>query len=230
MKKISTLFFLASFSLILFSSCAHKYYTSSAFDQQSARHRTIAILPAEMIYTGTQPKNLTADDIKKIEETESTSFQNSLYNGILRHANTRKYYTTITVQDISTTQKLLEDNNISVRDSWRQDDKKLAEMLGVDAVVRMRVQKKRYMSDLASLGIGVGTQILSTIGNAKGFPVPYVPNKTNDIYASCNVVSNNQTLWNDNYESSSNYNRPSEEVIADIADNFGRHFPYRKHR
>lgn len=230
MKRNSTLFILTAFSLIVFSSCAHKYYTSSAFEQQSVKHRMIAILPAEMIFTGTQPKNLTPEDIKKIEETESRTFQNSLYNGILRYANTKKYYTTVTVQDISTTQKLLEDNGITVRDSWKEDDKKLAQMLGVDAVVRMRIQKKRYMSDLASLGIGVGTQILSHIGNANGFPVPYVPNKTNDIFASCNVVSNNQTLWNDNYERSSNYNRPSEEVIDDIAENFGKHFPYRKRR
>ena len=153
-----------------------------------------------------------------------------MYNGILRYANTGKYYTTILVQDISTTQRLLQENNISIRDSWTEDDKKLAGILGVDAVVRMSVQKKRYMSDLASMGIGVGQQILSQIGNANGFSVPWVPNKTNDIDASCNVVSNNQTLWNDHYQSSSSYSRPSEEVIDDIADNFGRHFPYRKRR
>jgi len=215
---------------VFLSSCAHKYYKSSYFEQQTAKHKTIAVLPAEMIFTGTQPKNLTPEDIRKIEETESKMFQNSLYSGILRHANTRKYITTISVQDISTTQKLLEENNISIRDSWKEDDKKLAQLLGVDAVVRMRVQKKRYMSDLASMGVSVGRQVLSQIGTANNFPVPYVSNKTNDIYASCNVVSNNQTLWNDNYERSSDYNRPSEAVIDDIADNFGKHFPYRKRR
>ena len=94
----------------------------------------------------------------------------------------------------------------------------------------MKVQKKRYMSDLASLGIGVGQQVLSQIGNAGGFGVPFVSNKSNDIFASCNVVSNNLTLWNDNYERGANYNSPSEQVINDIADNFGKHFPYRKRR
>ncbi len=212
--------------LILSTSCSHKYYTSSAFEQQSAKHRIIAILPAEMIFTGTQPKNLTAEDIQKIEETESRTFQYSLYNGILRHANTRKYMTTVTVQDISTTQKLLSDNNITIRDSWREDDKKLATILGVDAVVRMKIQKKRYMSDLASMGINMGHQVLNQIG----FPAPYISSKTNDIYASCNVVSNNQTLWNDSYKSSTNYNNPSEEVVDDITDNFGKNFPYRKRR
>ena len=86
------------------------------------------------------------------------------------------------------------------------------------------------MSDLASMGIGMGKEILNTIGGTARFPVPYVSNKTNDIYASCNIVSNNQTLWNDNYTGGSDYNRPSEYVIDNITDNFGKHFPYRKRR
>jgi hypothetical protein len=182
-----------------------------------------------MIFTGTQPKDLSTEDISKIEENESRMFQNYLFNSILRYANDRKYYTAIGIQDISTTEKLLEDNNISIRDSWKQDDKKLAKILGVDAVVRMRIQKKRYMSDLASLGVDYGQQVLNQIGNV-GKYIPNVPNKTNDIYASCNVISDNQTLWNDDYRGSSNYNVSSERVIDNITDNFGRHFPYRKRR
>jgi hypothetical protein len=231
MKKylpILTLFSLSAF--LLLSACSsHKYYTSSAFEQQTARHRSIAILPAEMIYTGTQPKNITPEQISKIEEVESTTFQNSLYNGILRHANTKKYYSTIFVQDISTTQKILEQNNITVKNSWKEDDRKLAQLLGVDAVVRMRIQKKRYMSDIASMSIDYGQQVLSQIGGGK-IPVPYVSNKTNDIYASCNIVADNMTLWNDNYKGGTNYNSPSEDVINNITDNFGRNFPYKKRR
>jgi hypothetical protein len=230
MKKNLLQLTLAFFALIFFGSCAHKYYTSSYFDQAAARHRVIAVLPAEMIFTGTQPRNITPEDIAKIEEAESRAFQNSLYNGILRHAETKRYTTSVTVQDISTTQKLLEENHISVRDSWKEDDKKLAGILGVDAVVRMRITKKRYMSDLASMGIDYGYQILNTVGAMGKIPIPSISNKTNDIYASCNVVSNNQTLWNDNYERGANYSISSEAVIDDITDSFGKHFPYKKRR
>jgi hypothetical protein len=229
MKKNLPYLSFAFTAIILTSSCSHKNYTTSYFDQQTANHRIIAVLPAEMIFTGTQPKDVSAEEIEKIEETESRMFQNYLFSSILRYANSNRYYTAVGLQDISTTQKLLEENNISIRDSWRQDDKKLAQLLGVDAVVRMRIQKKRYMSDLASFGVGYGTQVLNQIGNV-GKYIPYVPNKTNDIYASCNVVSNNQTLWNDDYRGSSNYNVSSEKVIDNITDNFGRHFPYRKRR
>ena len=227
--KQNLLFSTCLFILIFFSACSgHKYYTSSSFSQQTAHHKLIAVLPAEMIFTGKQPKALTPEDIEAIEETESKSFQNSLYNSILRHANTKKYFTSISVQDISTTQKMLEENGISIRESWKEDDKKLAKILGVDAVVRMRIQKKRYMSDLASMGISVGRQVLGQIGAVSRLPIPYVSSKTNDINASCNMVSNSETLWNDSYKRGADYNSSSEAVIDEITDNFGKHFPYKK--
>src|SRR5215207_2442690 len=170
----------------LFVSCgSSKYYTNNLFEQQTAHHKVVAVLPAEMIFTGKLPKDLSAEDISTIEETESRSFQQSLYNSILRYANNRNYYTRINLQDLSTTQKLLEDAGISIRDSWKQDDRILAKILGVDAVVRMRIEKKRYMSDLASMSIDMGRQVLSRTISAIKFPIPSVSNKTNDIIASC---------------------------------------------
>ena len=213
---------------VFFISCSHKYYTSSYFDQQTAHHKIVAVLPAEMIFTGKQPEGLQTDDIIRIEETESVNFQQSLYNAILRHANTRKYFTRVNLQDISTTMRILKEHNLSVTDTWRKDDKELAEMLNVDAIVRLRVQKQRYMSDLASYGISVGRQIVYNTGIGSKIPVPYVPNKTNDIYASCNIISNNQTLWNDSYKAASDWNSPPNEIIENITDNFGKHFPYKE--
>ena len=86
----------------------------------------MAILPAEVTFSGKQPKNLSPEAIAEAEERESIDFQYALMNGILRHANTRKYVTTVNFQDINTTQKILEKNNISVRDSWNKDDEELA--------------------------------------------------------------------------------------------------------
>jgi hypothetical protein len=220
---------LFAFTFLLLFSCSHKYYTSF-FDQQTSNHKVVAVLPAEMIFTGKQPDKLTPDDIAKIEESESKSFQQSLYNSILRYAESKKYFTRINLQDLVTTQKILEEHNISSRDSWKKDDKELAALLGVDAVVRMRIQKQRYMSDAASYGISVGQQIIYNTGLGSKIPLPYVPNKTNDIYASCNIVSNNQTLWNDSYKRASDWDSPSNIVIENITDNFGRHFPYKQRK
>src|SRR5262245_22276857 len=94
--------------LLFLLSCSHKTYVSY-FDHQTANHRIVAVLPAEMIFTGKQPENLTAQDISRIEESESKNFQYALYNSILRHANSGKYFMRINLQDLGTTQKILDE-------------------------------------------------------------------------------------------------------------------------
>ena len=223
-----TVILLASFSII--PSCARKNYTASNFDEMTIDHKTVAVIPAEMIFTGNRPKNLTEEDITKMEEQESREFQYALYNSILRHANSRKYFTTINFQDVSTTLKRLEEKQIGIRQSWTMDDKELAQTLGVDAVIKMRIQKQRYMSDGASYGIDAARRIITSTGIGNRIPLPSNASKTNDIYASCNLVSNNRTLWNDHYKRAADWNNPSHVIIEGITDNFGRNFPYKRRR
>jgi hypothetical protein len=228
MKKIiPIILFIAA---IISTSCSRKYYTSSFFDQQTAHHKIIAVLPSEIVFTGKQPKDLTEEQIAKAEEEESRAFQQSLYSNILQYANSRKYYMFVGVQDINTTTNILDENKISIRDSWKTDDKKLASLLGVDAIVRMQIKQKRYMSDYASYGVTIGRDIIrgTPIGNR--LPIPGSLGKTEDIYAYCSVVSNSVTLWNNNYKGAANWNNPSNEIIENITDNFGRNFPYKRRR
>jgi len=107
-------------------------------------------------------------------------------------------------------------------------------LLNVDAVVRLRIQKKRYMSDLASYGIdlakSIGWEYMGGKIPGTGIGIPNVKNNTNDIYATCSLLSEGRTLWNDSYKSASNWNNPANEIIEDITDNFGRHFPYKQRR
>lgn len=227
MKKILPIF--SIIALVLFS-CSRRHYTSSYFDQQTVHHKIIAVLPSEIVLTGKQPAEITAEQIAKMEEDESTAFQQALYSNILQYANSRRYYMFVGVQDISTTRNILESNNITIRDSWKMDDRKLTALLGVDAIVRMQIRQKRYMSDYASYGVTIGRDIIreSPIGNR--LPIPRSLGKTEDIYAYCSVISNSVTLWNNNYKSAADWNNPSNEIIENITDNFGRNFPYKRRR
>jgi hypothetical protein len=190
----------------------------------------VAILPAEVTFSGKQPKHLSPDAIAKAEERESIDFQYALMNSILNHANTKKYITTVNFQDINTTLKILEQNSISVRDSWNKDDNELAKLLGVNSVIRMNIRKQRYMSDEASYGVGVARQVIYKTGIGSKVPVPSSVGKTYDIYASCNLLSDNQTLWNDNYKRSTDYDVQPNVVIEWITDDFGENFPYKEKR
>jgi hypothetical protein len=227
MKKNLSLLSVVLFFMIT-TSCSRHSYTASNFEEKTVEHQVVAIVPAEMIFTGTQPKNLTAEDIAKIEERESKDFQYALYNSVLTHANTRKYITTVNFQDVTITLNKLEESGISIRDSWKMDDKELVKILGVHAIIKMRIRKQRYMSDGVSYGVDVARRIINTTGIGSKLPIPSNAAKTNDIYASCNLVSNNQTLWNDNYKRASDWDTPANEIIEGIADNFGRNFPYKR--
>jgi len=229
MKKNLLTGFIAIFILFLFS-CSNKYYTASNFEEKTENHKVVAILPAEVTFTGKQPKNLSPDDIAKAEERESIDFQYALMNSILNHANTKKYITTVNFQDVNTTLKILEKNSISVRDSWNKDDNELAKLLGVNSVIRMNIRKQRYMSDEASYGVGVAKQIVYKTGIGSKVPVPSSVGKTYDIYASCNLLSDNQTLWNDNYKRSTDYDTAPNVIVEWITNDFGENFPYKEKR
>ena len=229
MKKNLLPGFIAIFILFLFS-CSNKYYTASNFEEKTENHKVVAILPAEVTFTGKQPKNLSPDDIAKAEERESIDFQYALMNSILNHANTKKYITTVNFQDINTTLKILEKNSISIRDSWNKDDNELAKLLGVNSVIRMNIRKQRYMSDEASYGVGVARQVIYKTGIGSKVPVPSSVGKTYDIYASCNLLSENQTLWNDNYKRSTDYDTAPNVIVEWITDDFGENFPYKEKR
>lgn len=229
MKKHLLSLFIVSFVLFLFS-CSNRYYTASNFEEKTEGHKVVAILPAEITLSGKLPKNSTPEAIAAAEERESVDFQYALMNSILRHANTRKYITTVNFQDINTTLKMLEQNSITVRDSWKKDDNELARLLGVDAVIRMNIRKQRYMSDEASYGVDVAKQVIYRTGIGSKVPVPNSVGKTYDIYASCNLLSDNQTLWNDNYKRAADYDTKPNVVIEWITDWFGENFPYKKKR
>jgi len=229
MKKNLLTVLIASIILFLFS-CSNKYYKASNFEEKTEAHKVVAILPAEVTFTGKQPKNLTPEAIAQAEERESVDFQYALMNSILNHANTKRYITTVNFQDLNTTQKILEQNNISVRDSWKKDDNELAKILGVDAVIRMNIRKQRYMSDEASYGVGVAKQIVYKTGIGSKIPVPSSVGKTYDIYATCNLLSDNQTLWNDNYKRSTDYDTQPNVIVEWITGWFGENFPYKQKR
>jgi hypothetical protein len=58
--------------------------------------------------------------------------------------------------------------------------------------------------------------------------VPGSVGKTFDIYATCNLLSDNQTLWNDNYKRSTDYVHAPNVIVEWITDDFGIIFLIKK--
>lgn len=164
MRKLNSLLLIALVTLL--AACGAQKYTINEFDAITANHQTVAVLPVEMVFTGKQPKKLTPEDIAQIEEAESKAFQISLLNSILGKADKMR----VSFQDYTRTNQRLEDAGISIRESWTVDPEELAQILEVDAVVRMRVEKQRYMSDLASFGIDLARDLVWLLSDFSIYP------------------------------------------------------------
>ena len=223
---MKTLICIPLFFLLLTTGCK-QYYTVADFEEKTQSHQTIAVLPFEMVYTGTPPKDLSEDEIQRIEIAESKAFQASFFNAILASTRRGKDELRVDLQHYSKTLNLLEQGGVDIKDSWQKDPAELAKLLGVDAVVKARIEKRRYMSDMASYGIEAGTQIIGAL--TKNRVLPYVSSRNKKVKTGFSLV--NQTdgnaLWSISYDCDADWRSTSEEIIENINARSAKKFPYR---
>ena len=221
--------FLFAFGMLFISSCK-SYYVASDFKERTLGDKTIAVLPFEMVFTGKIPDNLTQEDIDVINELESKAFMVSFYDELLAHANKGANEMRVNVQHYDKTLKILADNQLDVRSSWSEDPDQLARILGVDAVVKGRIQKHRFMSDLASYGIETGIKVI-TVATGKD-PWNWIPmsvTTAKEIQTSYSLVDTDGTaLWSIHYDWDADWRQPADEVVECINEKSVKRFPYRK--
>jgi hypothetical protein len=229
MKQLTVISFIAA--AVVSTSCTTVDYTSQDFPAQSADHQRIAVLPFEMVLVGRFPARLSERQILDIEEAESLMFQKGLYYSMLdRSSADRKHPIRIDIQPVERTNRLLHQNGIGIRESWAMPAEELAGILGVDAVVRTTVQKTRYLSDLESYGIDLGTTVLYEVteGHA-GWMMPFVSTTTFDIWADSTLIdgSDGDVLWKVALQRNTDWQRPADDVVLGITRKLARKFPYR---
>ena len=216
---------------ILLSGCVAVHYQSREFDAMTRDHRTIAVAPFEMVFSGKIPAGLDAESILAIEESESVAFQHALYNRLLnRSSDGRRRPILIDIQPVDETNRRLARHGVGVRESWTMPTERLAAVLGVDAVVRTRVRKTRYLSDLASWGLGAGIEIAHHEANAHlEWLLPAGLTKTYDIWAECQLAASDEVgaLWKIAVHRATDWQRPANDVVYGVTRRLARKFPYR---
>ncbi len=215
---------------LIISSCNRGYYAPD-YHTRTADHQEIAVLPVYTLLLGNPPRGLSQEDIREIEEVESLAFQRSMARAIQmadsRRANRQLV---VSIQSINTTNRLLQDNNIDLREAWTADPVKLAEILQVDAVVSMRVEKYRYFSDLASVGITIASDILFTLSQGT-VPVFLNPNNK-DVIIDCEVIDGTDggVLWSISHQQGADWRQPANQLIDNMTWQTARQFPYLQKR
>lgn len=214
--------------VIMLTGCK-TYFIAADFDSRTASHKSIAVLPFEMIFTGVKPEKLTQEDVDRIADAESKAFMISFYNELLRSTRGGKKPIRVDVQHYDKTLSILQSNDIDIRASWKEDPGKLAKLLGVDAVVKARIQKHRLMSDLASYGIDLGVHILSVLTDyGAWFWLPSDLTKTNEIKTSSSLIDQQgSSLWSIAFDADADWHKPANEIIDDINRKSAKNFPYR---
>ena len=223
MKK---LFFLGFFGLLL--SCK-SFYISPQFDSKTESHQTMAILPVEVIHLGKVPPELSDNDIKEIEIAESKAFQISFYRELLNSTRRGRKNLKVQLQDYQKTLSVLSDHQISIQESWAMSSEQLSEILEVESVVRTRIEKTRFMSDLASYGIEVATHVVNVLSNySVGWWLPAQLGRSKEIRAQYRLTSeSDELLWSISFDVDADWRSPSREIIDNITRRAARKFPYR---
>lgn len=224
MKSI-LLFFLSIFSLSLFNSCNKNVYLASNFEQKTTQHQLIAVLPVAIEMNEARNHPLEDSTRELIETKESLLFQRELFNEILRSTNNNRKPLRINLQDYNTTLKLLEEADLNIRDSWYLTSSEMAEILGVDAVVRSKVVKNHYLSNMQSFAISA----LNRQARANNVVVPKVSNRTAYIRLDISLIDrqDNATLWNFGRNLSTDWSRSANQIIRLCYRNISKKFPYR---
>ena len=223
--------FLLVMVLLLAAACSTVNYQSPQFAERAQHHQIIAVLPFEMVLTGDPPRNLTVQQIAKIEEAESVAFQEAYYYRLLHQASVhRKHPIWIEIQPVETTNRLLAAAGIGVRESWGMSAKSLARVLRVDAVISTSVQKTRYLSNGESFGVDMGLRVVNEVTEGRLAPIlPWGLVKTHDIWANCELLDSvdGAVLWQTDLSQSTDWQYPANQVIAAFTEELAKKFPYR---
>ncbi len=210
MKVIISLFTLAAFTLI---SCGPKIYKSASFDTALARHKTVAILPAA-VSTKLRPneaKRITPEQLDDMNEKTGYAIQDKMYSWFLRRSE--KFQYTVIFQDVTRTNALLKQANISYNDLAAKDRTELAQLLGVDAVLQNRSDMDKPMSEGAAVAVGV---VFGVWGN------------TNSVQTTINIHDGKtgNLLWKYDYQASGSVGTSADRLVNALMRNASKKFPY----
>jgi len=207
--------FLAFALSVALVSCGPKIYKSSEFGDALARHKTVAILPAEvtMQLRPNQTKNSTQQQLNDMAMKTGYDIQEKMYGWFLRRGD--KFNYTVTFQDVTRTNARLKEAGISYADLKTTDRARLAEVLGVDAVMQDRANMEKPMSEGAAVAVGL---LVGAWGS------------TNKVETTINIHDgrSGSLLWKYDYEASGSIGSSTTRLVDALMRNATKKFPYTK--
>lgn len=197
----------------LFTSCGPKIYKSADFDTALGKHKTVAILPADVTtqLRPNQAKKLSEEQIADLSTKTGYDIQDKMYSWFLRRSG--KFNYTVTFQDVTKTNSLLKQAGIEYKDLATKDRSEIAKILGVDAVLQNRSRMEKPMSEGAAVAVGL---LVGAWGS------------TNKVETTINIHDGKTSnlLWKYDYEASGSVGSSTTKLVDALMRNASKKFPY----
>jgi hypothetical protein len=206
-------FLMALTAIVLFSSCGPTIYKADEFSTVSTKHKTVAILPAD-INISLRPheaKKTTPEQLLKNEESTGFAMQEKLYGWFLKRKN--KFHYSVNFQDVMETNSQLHKAGITYADLRSKSRRELAQLLGVDAVISSSVRMDKPMSDGAAVAVGA---VFGVWGNT---------NKANTVI-NVHDGGSGELMWKYQYEASGSVGSSPDNLVDALMRNASKNFPY----
>ena len=128
-------------------------YVYPGFKKEAKRHQMIAVLPWEFKTTLREEDaaQVTQEEIAEMQYLDGLAFQQDVYDFFMKKGMK------VEVQDVTETNRILEENGVDLGDIGEYKHKDLAEMLQVDALVSGNLKTSQPLSDKAATAVKVLT-------------------------------------------------------------------------
>ena len=203
----------ATFAALLLVGCGPQIYKSTEFSNALSKHKTVAILPAEVSIQlrPNQAKGMTAEQMEDMRKKTAYDIQEKMQGWFLRRGE--KYQYTVTFQDVIKTNAKLKEAGISYDDLKTTDRSQLAKVLGVDAVMQDRLNMEKPMSEGAAVAVGL---LVGAWGN------------TNTVATTINIHdgTSGNLLWKYDYNASGSVGTSTTRLVDALMRNATKKFPY----
>lgn len=218
MKKI--IFSIIALSLFFYfqlsAQLTAKVYEDPKVEALVRQHKSIAILPLDVVMTDTKSnkKNrVPQKELDKKAKEYQKAFQNSMYAWFLKRKQKGKMLP-VEIQDVDRTNTLLKKNNIESTEDLADFTKdEICTMLEVDAVFGGNVVTSSSFSKGGATALAIITGISVKTGDA-------------DVFIKLWDAKEGKMIWSFSRVVASNYANTTDDVVNYLMKRISKRFPY----
>ena len=125
------------------------------FDKIAKEHKVIGVIPfkASVTLRPKQMKNITSEQLERMEKSEGKSIQSALYSWFLKRK--KRGTLSVDVQNPATTNAILKKAGINSDNYEKYTPSELAKLLEVDSIIMGTFETNKPMSEGASVALGL---------------------------------------------------------------------------